>query len=249
MPLNITSFFDQSYQTPAWLSDKFTRRSTLKSAAGMLALAVTPQSLANKHNTSKTNLHAAFLNELTRDPWKTLDAVLLHLLPQSSSGPGAQDIQLTQYLMNVVQVQPTDMNEVEFIFKGVEWLNGFTQSQVQQNFIQLSFDKKESMLRAISGSTAGENWLNNLIGYIFEAMLSPPSYGGNPNGIGWQWLEHQAGYPLPPKGKRYYELPGQAKYLNRSKNESAVNIPIRIGEFAYKPSQSHLKHSSRGVKA
>ena len=40
-------------------------------------------------------------------------------------------------------------------------------------------------------------------------MLTPPSYGGNPNGIGWQWLEHQAGFPLPPAGKRYYELPGQ----------------------------------------
>ena len=48
-----------------------------------------------------------------------------------------------------------------------------------------------------------------MVGYLFEAMLSPPSYGGNPNGIGWHWLEHQAGFPLPQAGKRYYELPGK----------------------------------------
>lgn len=63
-------------------------------------------------------------------------------------------------------------------------------------------------MRGISASRAGNNWLNTLINYLYEAMLSPPSYGGNPNGIGWTWLEHQAGFPLPPAGKRYFELPG-----------------------------------------
>jgi gluconate 2-dehydrogenase gamma chain len=42
-------------------------------------------------------------------------------------------------------------------------------------------------------------------------MLSPASYGGNPDGIGWQWLEHQAGFPLPEKGQRYFELPTRAR--------------------------------------
>jgi gluconate 2-dehydrogenase gamma chain len=40
-------------------------------------------------------------------------------------------------------------------------------------------------------------------------MLSPPAYGGNPNGIGWQWLNHQPGFPLPEKGGRYYEIPSR----------------------------------------
>jgi gluconate 2-dehydrogenase gamma chain len=70
------------------------------------------------------------------------------------------------------------------------------------------------MLRGISRSTAGENWLNNLLGYIFEAMLSPPIYGGNPEGTGWKWLEHQAGFPLPKAGQRYYELPKRSTVRN-----------------------------------
>ena len=41
-------------------------------------------------------------------------------------------------------------------------------------------------------------------------MLAPPIYGGNPNGIGWQWLKHKPGFPLPEQGKRYYELSAYA---------------------------------------
>jgi hypothetical protein len=154
---------------------------------------------------------------LKTDPWLTLDAVMAHMLPESPTGPSAKEIQAIQYLYNVVFQQPTEEAEIEFIYKGVGWLNGFSKSQLQKNFVALTFDEKETILRAISKSTAGENWLSNLVGYIFEAMLSPPSYGGNPGGIGWQWLEHQAGFPLPPAGKRYYELPGQQAITKNNK--------------------------------
>ena len=108
-----------------------------------------------------------------------------------------------------MQLQPTEQDEIDFIYNGVGWLNDYSESQTQQKFVSLSVKQKETMLRAISKSRAGENWLNNLIGYIFEAMLSPPVYGGNPDGIGWKWLDHQAGFPLPKEGDRYYELPGK----------------------------------------
>jgi hypothetical protein len=124
--------------------------------------------------------------------------------------------------------QPTDINEIEFIYNGVGWLNGFSNSQLKQNFVALTFDEKEKTLRAISQSNAGGNWLSNLVSYIFEAMLTPPSYGGNPNGIGWQWLDHQAGFPLPPTGKRYYELPGKQPIVFRNKaalsNETITQV-------------------------
>lgn len=199
----ILSFFDESFSTPKWLQKKVTRRDALKSAAGATMVAAIPM---RSWSASMSNrLEGA----LKTDPWLTLDAVLAHMLPESPTGPSAKEIQVTQYLYNVVFQQPTEEAEIEFIYKGVGWLNGFSNSQLQQNFIGLTFDEKENILRAISKSTAGENWLSNLVGYIFEAMLSPPSYGGNPNGIGWQWLEHQAGFPLPQAGQRYYELPGK----------------------------------------
>ncbi len=198
------AFLDPSFKTPKWLAHKFSRRSMLKSAAGATAIAITPVALLRAQPSTQLNV------ALNSEPWLSLNAVLNHLLPASDTGPSAQELNATQYLYNVVTLQPTAPSEIEFIFKGVGWLNGYTQSQLAKKFVALTVDQKETMLRGISTSTAGDNWLNNLINYLYEAMLTPPSYGGNPNGIGWQWLDHQAGFPLPPVGKRYYELPGQS---------------------------------------
>lgn len=212
---SITSFFDRSYQTPHWLNKKLSRRSTFKAAAGAVALSALP---AFSELLPQSQVDA----QLKKDPWLTLDAVLNHLLPESPSETSvvnrvndvsAKTIQATQYLINVVELQPTEPAEIEFIYKGVGWLNGYTQSKTKQNFVQLKNSEKEIMLKAISRSGAGHNWLENLIGYIYEAMLSPPIYGGNPNGIGWKWLEHQPGYPLPQAGGRFYELPGYIPIL------------------------------------
>ena len=211
----VRSFFDKNFRTPMWLQKKVSRRSALKSAAGATMIAAMPMRSWSAVTASKLD------GALKTDPWLTLDAVLAHLLPESPTGPSAKEIQATQYLYNVVFQQPTEEAEIEFIYKGVGWLNGFSTSQLQKNFVLLTFDEKESILRAISKSTAGENWLSNLVGYIFEAMLSPPSYGGNPNGIGWQWLEHQAGFPLPQAGQRYYELPGKQPIVLSSKMSTA----------------------------
>jgi len=197
----ITNFFDNNYKTPQWLLTKFSRRKLLKSAAGMTAIVAAPVMALNK------NEQKQIATIVQADPWLTIDAVLDHLLPESSNGPSAKELRVLTYLYNVVYLQPTEQNEIDFIFKGVGWLNGFTKKQLDKNFVALTKTEKETMLRGISRSPAGENWLNNLLGYIFEAMLSPPAYGGNPEGIGWQWLEHQAGFPLPKTGQRYYELP------------------------------------------
>lgn len=209
-----TSFFDKNYRTPEFIKNKKRqaqqgRRGFLKSAAGMGALASLPVfSVSAKTQISLNEL----LNTLVKtDPWLTLDATLNQLLPSSPTGPSASEIRATAYLHQVMTVQPTEQDEKDFILKGVGWLNGYANSEKSADFAQLSFSDKEQLLRGISRSTAGQNWLNTLLGYIFQAMLSPPSYGGNPNGIGWAWLEHQAGFPLPEKGQRYFELPTRAR--------------------------------------
>ena len=211
---NCSSFFDENYQTPEFIQNQKrqaqqNRRHFLKSAVGIGALAGLPTlSVSAKTQISQNEL----LNTLVKtDPWLTLDATLNQLLPSSATGPSASEIRATAYLHQVMTVQPTEQNEKDFILKGVGWLNGYANSEKSADFTQLSFADKEQLLRGISQSTAGQNWLNTLLGYIFQAMLSPASYGGNPNGIGWQWLEHQAGFPLPEKGQRYFELPTRAR--------------------------------------
>ena len=221
------SFFDNNYQAL-----KSSRRHFLKSAAGASTIVALPAlSLTEKDKKS--------LAELTKtDPWLTLEATLLHLLPESqdepSSGPSAKDINALAYLHQVITVQPTAQDEKDFIIKGVGWLNGFAQSEHGKPFVQLSFNEKESTLRGISNSSAGENWLSTLLAYLFEAMLAPPAYGGNTNGMGWQWLDHQAGFPLPKVGQRYFELPPRG----RAKNELAIQeisaIPTQVKESSNK---------------
>ncbi len=232
------SFFDKTYQTPFWFKEKgfkekLSRRSFLKSAAGASAIglssgmALPAFSLTLKDKNTLVEL-------IKTDPWLTLDATFAHLLPKSATGPSAKDINALAYLHQVMTVQPTSTDEKEFIIKGVGWLNGFAQSEQGKLFVQLSYDEKEAILRAISNSNAGENWLTTLLAYLFEAMLAPPAYGGNPNGIGWQWLDHQAGFPLPKVGQRYFELPPRGRAKNEiaireisttTSNNSLVNIP------------------------
>ena len=205
----MSSFFDKTYQTPTWLDKKLSRRKLLKSAAGATAI-VSATSMAIMPSSKDKDKYQAALRKLE---WQTLNAVFDHVLPKSPSGPSAQDIQATFYLYQLVHEQPTAQDEIDFIYRGIGWLNSYTQNKHQANFIDLSLDKKEQMLREISRSQAGENWINMMIINLYEAMLSPPSYGGNPRGIGWKWLEHQAGFPLPKEGKRYFELPTRSTAL------------------------------------
>lgn len=205
------SFFDKNYKTPTWFDQKVSRRQLLKSAAGASAISALPRyAFASQRDIEKI---------IVNEPWLTINAVLNHLLPSSNSGPGAKEIQATNYLYQTMTQQPIDSDEKAFIYKGEGWLNGYSQSQLSKGFSLLTNTEKETMLKAISASKAGENWLNTLLNYIFEAMLSPPIYGGNPNGIGWQWLKHQSGFPLPKKGQRYYEIP--SRYAIAAKNITA----------------------------
>ena len=70
----------------------------------------------------------------------------------------------------------------------------------------MNYKEKENICKYISKNSDGEYFLSYILKYIFEALLSDPNYGGNPNGIGWNWLEHSPGYPRPSKETIYPEL-------------------------------------------
>jgi len=266
MPLStitkLSSFFDKKFKTPNFIIEKekqqyqqqqLSRRGLLKSAAGIAAISALP----SFHLAAK---ELEDLAKLTRtDPWLTLHATLNHLLPKSADSTestekkgtdvSAQSINALTYLYQIMTVQPTEQDEKDFILKGVGWLNSYANSEKDKKFVELNLDDKELLLRGISKSRAGENWLNTLIGYIFQAMLAPPSYGGNTNGIGWQWLEHQAGFPLPEKGQRYFELPPRAKARKINGSDS---IPIKtaaIKTAAIKTAAIKSSSSMRNHKA
>lgn len=143
---------------------------------------------------------------LTTEPWMTFAAIQQRLFPDDGNGPGAAQFNATLYLKFVLDARDTDPEERGFILKGIDWLNELAQQQQQQAFIACTTEQQDNLIQTIIQSRAGERWVSYLLTYIFEALLSDPLYGGNPDGIGWQWLRHQAGFPRPPAEKSYLRL-------------------------------------------
>ena len=145
------------------------------------------------------------------DPWHTLAAVQEHLFPAAPDTPGAGDIRALDYLRNTIENPDADGEDREFVFNGVGWLNDLAQDTHQQPFTALDETQRESLLRSIEQSRAGGNWLSLLLTYLLEALLADPVYGGNPDGVGWHWLEHQPGFPAPPADRTWYRLAARAQ--------------------------------------
>ena len=91
-----------------------------------------------------------------------------------------------------------------------------SRDEYRRCFVELDELQRESVLRIIEQSEAGRNWLSLLLTYLLEALLADPVYGGNPDGLGWKWLEHQPGYPTPPQDKSWYKLTAPVRYQRKA---------------------------------
>jgi gluconate 2-dehydrogenase gamma chain len=150
------------------------------------------------------------------DPWKTLAAVQRHLFPATVDAPGADDIRAVYYLYGAIENPAADGEDKDFVFNGVGWLNDLTQEKYQRRFVALDESQRELVLRQIEQSRAGRNWLSLLLTYLLEALLADPVYGGNPDGVGWQWLEHQPGFPTPPPDKVWYRVGERVRFQRKA---------------------------------
>ncbi|CAN8141978.1 gluconate 2-dehydrogenase gamma chain [uncultured Thiomicrorhabdus sp.] len=129
----------------------------------------------------------------------------------------AEQINALPYLQQKMQRPLANNSDYEFLQQGVGWLNDFAQSEFKSFFVELDFGQKESLLRKIAQSRAGQNWLGMILNNLIEALLGDPVYGGNPNGIGWKAMGQTPGYPLPAKEERYYELGYQRRQRDYQK--------------------------------
>lgn len=178
-----------------------------------LAACYPAAALAQRRDAGQAAGRAAWLDQ---DPWRTLAAVQQHLLPATPDAPGAGDIGAIVYLHDTLENPAADGKDREFIFKGVGWLNDLIREQEQKPFTVLDEAQREAVLREIEHSRAGRNWLSLLLTYLLEALLADPVYGGNRERIGWQWLEHQPGFPTPPPDKTWYRLAAPVHFQRKA---------------------------------
>ena len=136
----------------------------------------------------------------------SIKAVQILLFPDDGDGPSADDINGLEYLeWALTDLDNQADGDGDFIQKGVGWLDSLSEQTKGSQFIKLNSDQKNEVLQKISQSSTGENWLSLLIYYLLEALLLDPIYGGNPDQIGWKWLQHQPGFPRP-NGQTNYRV-------------------------------------------
>ena len=155
---------------------------------------------------SFSNVVLANVTNLNDDKWQTISAVQMHMFPKSVNSPDADSVNATAFLKSILEWPGVDEGDKKFILDGVGWLNGLSEKVFNKQFNYLNDKDKEQVLRTVEKSQAGENWLSMILLYLFEALLTDPVYGGNTDGQGWKWLEHQPGFPRPVKNKRYFNL-------------------------------------------
>lgn len=143
---------------------------------------------------------------LNQAQWRTLDVVQRHLFPNEAAAPGAAEIHAAPYLYFVLSDTTLDPDERALIPAGLVAFQRRVQDSFNVPFDQLTATQRETALRAFEATPQGREWLTRLLGYLFEALLTDPVYGGNPDGIGWHWLDHRPGFPRPPRDKRYFLL-------------------------------------------
>jgi gluconate 2-dehydrogenase gamma chain len=145
---------------------------------------------------------------LFSDPQRrAVSAVQEHLFPSGPDSPGAKDFNATAYLEWAITTPEVNSDAKNTVVNGVDRLQDASLERFDVPFSGLNTEQREQLLRYLADKTRwGRAWLSLMLYYIFEALLSDPAYGGNPDKIGWQWLQHQPGFPTPPADKIYGKL-------------------------------------------
>jgi gluconate 2-dehydrogenase gamma chain len=136
--------------------------------------------------------------------WALFALVQEHLLPGEPDAPGAADVNATTYLDRALADPGFDPDIRGFLLRGAGWLDEHVaETESDRRFVDLNAARREDLLRSFGETRRGGNWLSTLIDYTLEALLADPIYGGNPDGIGWAWLEHDPGRPRPDARTMY----------------------------------------------
>ncbi len=183
--------------TNKYINRKINRRSFLL-ATGVFAGSVTLGSLLSYYY--KSSRKRPPFNKSQDKILKTLQE---HLFPKSNDSPGANDINALHYLHFVLTDPDIDEDNKNLLISGIDWLEEECHTTYNKSFINLLSQERDQIFRIIEDSNWGYRWLSLNLIYIFEALLSDPIYGGNPNEIGWRWLEHAPGFPRPTADNMY----------------------------------------------
>lgn len=143
---------------------------------------------------------------LSQKQFSILTSVQRILFPSDGNGPGAMDVMADNYMLWVLSDVRMDPEEKEYIIDGIGWVDETAEENFSKAFSSLTEPEKEEVIATISSENWGSSWLSVILTFIFEALLCNPQYGGNIDSIGWDWLQHNPGYPRPAVPLLYPEI-------------------------------------------
>ena len=143
------------------------------------------------------------IDPLGQRQFKVVREVQDILFPFEGDGPGALEVNADKYLVWVLNDPLLDPKEKDYIIKHIDHLDKTAKNKFGTSFLKLAKKQKEKHIGFIAKESWGKKWLSRLLTLIFEALLLDPIYGGNPDNIGWNWLEHNPGQPRPKTENNY----------------------------------------------
>lgn len=126
-------------------------------------------------------------------PIETLRVLHKDLFPQAK----ALGIETASYMKIVFSHPKISQSDKDFIKNGIKWLNEEAIAEHKREYKKLLSGEREALLQKIAKTEWGESFLYDVMGYMFEAMLGDPLYGGNNRQAGWEWLQFMGGLPRP----------------------------------------------------
>ena len=120
-------------------------------------------------------------------------------LVQNDLFPKAQELGVNTYIYMGIVLNHSRISaeDKEFIKNGVKWLNEESVSKYNTTYTKLTSSQRQETLKTISQVRWGESWIDEMLTYSLEAMISDPVYGVNKNRSGQKWLHFEAGLPHP----------------------------------------------------
>lgn len=128
------------------------------------------------------------------------------LFPNDGNGPGVEEINAFPYLLWYLQDDLIKEYQRQFILEGADKLESETQNIFKSSFLELNPEFQNKTITLLAKKKRTKLWLSKLLTLIFEALLTDPSYGGNKNKIGWEWLNHNPGFPRSNQKNQYPEI-------------------------------------------
>lgn len=140
-----------------------------------------------------------------------LKSVLNILFPDDGNGPSIESLNTLNYILWVLRDPGASGKNKDYLVEGIDWADETAFEKSGKNYLDLDQQERERAVKNYIETEYGEEWCSIMMTLILESLVLDPIYGGNPDGIGWKWLEITPGYPQPDEKNRYENVLNTAR--------------------------------------